>query len=164
MKILKKYLIFIILIYSNVFGATDVLSLSCLGDYKKLTHGIEELELYPSNPNIKIKLPDMSEYNGPVPPACHNEYGNNGQLRIITSRNKILIFELSLRNTASIFTKFVSNTAPIEVGLKRYKIAGGTFKTNLDSNLLLQFTIQKENDGHILETLNYKNIELSRYE
>ena len=148
----------------QAFCASDLIPLNCIGDFKKLTHPVDELELYPNNPSIKIKLSDMAEYIGQVPASCNNELGSNGQLRLVTSRNKILIFELSLRNTASIFTKFVSNTAPIEVGLKRYKIAGGTFKTNLDSNLLLQFTIQKENDGHILETLNYKNIELSRYE
>ena len=160
----KIYLFIFYLISTQAFSATDVLPLNCLTDYKKLTHSIDELELYPNNPNLKLKLPDMAEYFGPIPLNCNNELGSNGQLRIVSSKSKILIFELSTRNIGSIFSKFISNTAPIEVGLKRYKIAGGIFKSNLDSNLLLQFTIQKENDGHILEILKYKNIELNRYE
>jgi hypothetical protein len=148
----------------QAFSATDLIPLNCIGDYKKITHPVDELELYPNNPNIKIKLASLFEYNGPVPSACHNEYGNNGQLRIVTLRNKILIFELVLRNTTPVITKYISNTAPIEVGLKRYKIAGNAFKSNLDPSLFLQFTIQKENDGEFLEILRFKNTELNHYE
>ena len=146
----------------QAFCASDLIPLNCIGDFKKFTHTIDELELYPNNPSTKIRLSDLSEYNGPIPPACHNEYGNNGQLRIITSRNKILIFELVLRNKAPVITKYISNIAPIEIGLKRHKIAGSGFKTNLD--FPLQFTIQKENDGEFLEILRYKNTELNQYE
>jgi hypothetical protein len=159
---MKKICFFIFYLFSiKAFTAPDLLPLNCLADYKKLTHSIDALDL-PSN--TKIKLSDLSEYIGPIPSGCSKEFGNDGLFRIVTLRNQILIFELTIKNTGSIFTKYISNTAPIEVGLKRYKMSSGLFKTNLDTSLLLQFTIAKENNGHILETLSYKNIELSQYE
>jgi hypothetical protein len=164
MKKVKNYLIFIMLLCSNVFAATDFLPLNCLRNYKELLKPVEEIELRDGMDNSKIALAGLTEYHDILPQSCSSELGQ-GELKIVELNHKIFIFSLVLFNTDPVILKNFSapKSAMIEVGIKRNKLGSQIIKTSL-SNETFQYILSKTTDNKYIEYLLFKSLETAKYE
>jgi len=164
MKKVKNYLIFIMLLCSNVFAATDFLPLRCLANYKNLLVPVEEIELRDGMESSKIKLSGLSEYHDVLPQSCSSELGQ-GELKIVELNHKIFIFNLVLFNTDPVILKNFSapKSAMIEVGIKRNKLGSQIVKTSLSSESF-QYILSKTTDNKYIEYLFFKSLETANYE
>lgn len=152
------------LIYSNVFAATDFLPLNCLKNYKELLKPVEEIELRDGMENSKIKLAGLSEYHDILPQNCSSELGQ-GELKIIELNQELFIFQLVLINSSPVILKQFSapKLAMIEVGIKRNKLGSQIIKTSL-SNEFFQYILSNTIDKKNIEYLIFKSSETGKYE